>query len=208
MTITIRRATEGDEAALSRICLLTADAGRSAEQFHDFGELPGLVYAVPYVKLPTTWGFVMEDEDKQQVVGYILGSTDTRAYERFAAEHWWPTLAEKYDLEKNTAIVKDADRRYAQLLRNMHIAPEANIAFSPAHLHIDILEDYQKQGWGRKLIGTAVSFLKCQGLEGVWLGLDPRNEGAKKFYRRLNFKEIEGAPDDSQMGLRFEDFGS
>lgn len=202
MALRIRRATENDAPALSRICLLTADAGVSAEPFHDFGELPGLVYAVPYVKLPTTWGFVLENEATKDVVGYVLGSTDTRAYERNAAEQWWPPLAAKYPPEK---FVKPGDVHYANLLRNMHTAPDANIAFSPAHLHIDILKEHQKQGWGRKLIVAAVQFLIGEGLQGVWLGLDPRNEGARKFYKRLHFEPIENAPDNNQLGLRFAD---
>ncbi|KAK0468215.1 acyl-CoA N-acyltransferase [Desarmillaria tabescens] len=200
-SITIRRATEADEAALSRICLLTADAGKSAEHLHDFGELPGLVYAVPYVKLPTTWGFVLVD-DTHTVVGYILGSKDTRAYEQYAAEHWWPVLAEKYPPESAT---KPADVRYMHLLRAMHTAPAANITFASAHLHIDILPEYQKQGWGRKLMQTALDYLKGENIEGsgVWLGLDPRNEGARKFYERLGFAAIEGAP-EGNMGIKFQ----
>ncbi|KDR83609.1 hypothetical protein GALMADRAFT_56472 [Galerina marginata CBS 339.88] len=203
MSLTIRRATESDSPSLSRICLLTADAGASAEPLHDFGELPGLVYAVPYVKLPTTWGFVLEDEATKEVVGYVLGSTDTRAYERYAAEHWWPALAEQYPPE---TAVKSGDINYTKLLRNIHTAPDANVAFSPAHLHIDILDKYQRQGWGRKLIAAAVQFLIGKGIQGVWLGIDPRNEGARKFYNRLRFEPIQGAPDDNEMGLRFADF--
>lgn len=38
----------------------------SAEELHDFGELPGLVCqcAVPYVTLPTTWSLVLPVEDE------------------------------------------------------------------------------------------------------------------------------------------------
>ncbi|KAF5344134.1 hypothetical protein D9758_008821 [Tetrapyrgos nigripes] len=203
MTLTIRKAVESDTSALSRICLLTADAGSSAESLHDYGELPGLVYAVPYVKLPTTWGFVLVDES-DEAVGYILGSRDTRAYEEHAAQHWWPNLAEKYP---PSTAVKPADERYMKLLRNMHVAPEANIAFAAAHLHIDILSEYQKQGWGRKLIETAVEYLKGEQVEGegIWLGMDPRNTEARKFYERLGFKDIEGAP-VGNMGIKLADF--
>lgn len=203
MPLHIRPATESDAPFLSQICLRTADAGSTAEHLHEFGELPGLVYAVPYVKLPSTWGFVLEDESSMEVVGYVLGSTDTRAYERYAAEYWWPALAEQYPPEKATL---PGDVHYTKLLRHMHTAPEANITFSPAHLHIDILEDYQRQGWGRKLIAEAVRFLIEKGLQGVWLGLDPRNENARKFYERLGFKLVAGAPDANQMGLTFSEF--
>lgn len=205
MGISIRKALESDAPALSRICLLTADAGAPAEHLHDYGELPGLVYAVPYVKLPTTWGFVMVDEAKDNlVVGYVLGSTNTRQYECHAAEHWWPALAEKYP---PSLAVKPDDERYMKLLRNMHTAPDANIAFAGAHLHIDILEEYQRQGWGRRLIETAVEYLKGEKVEGegVWLGMDPRNLSVRKFYERLGFTGIEGS-DESNMGLKFKNF--
>lgn len=203
-TITIRKATIDDAPALSKICLLTGDAGTSAEHLHDFGELLGLVYAVPYVNLPTTWGFVMVDEATNEVVGYILGSKDTRAYEKYAAEHWWPPLAEKYP---PSMAVKPADERFMKLFRNMDTAPEANIAFGAAHLHVDILEQYQKQGWGRKLIETAIEYLKGEDVQGrgVWLGMDPRNVGARRFYERLGFVRIEGA-DENYMGVKFENF--
>ncbi|KAE9383858.1 acyl-CoA N-acyltransferase [Gymnopus androsaceus JB14] len=194
MTITIRRASVTDAPSLSHICLLNADTGSSAT--YDYGELriPGLVYAVPYVNLPTTWGFVMVDEDRNdQVVGYVLGSTDTRAFETY------PELAAKYP---PSLAKKPVDEKYMNLLWNMHTAPDACIDFAAAHLHINILPEYQKQGWGSKLIGSAVEFLKSEGLNGVWLRLDPRNGAAKPFYGKLGFTLVEGAP-DNYMGLKF-----
>jgi ribosomal protein S18 acetylase RimI-like enzyme len=203
MTITIRPARESDEEALSKICLLTADAGQSAEHLHDYKELPGLIFAVPYVKLPTTWGFVMDDDSKptgENVVGYILGSKDTREFERYASEHWWPNLAKEYPVTK---AKKEADVKYTKLLENMFTAADRSIEFSPAHLHIDILPEYQKQGWGRKLIQTAADYLKEEGLPGVWLGIDLRNESAAAFYQKLGFHLIPGA-NPGNYGLSFK----
>ncbi|KAG6854852.1 hypothetical protein C0991_012042 [Blastosporella zonata] len=202
MTITIRKVTEADEAAVSRICLLTGNAGTSADHLHDYKELIGLTYAVPYLKLPTTWGFVMVDDAKDNaVVGYILGSKDTRAYEKYAAEHWWPALVAKYP----PSLAKTpADVYYMNLFSNMHTAPDTNIAFATAHLHIDVLDEYQGQGWGRKLISTAIEYLRGENIvgEGVWLGMDPNNIKARGFYARLGFKPIEGA-DENQFGVKF-----
>jgi len=203
MSLQIRRAVEDDASSLSHICLVTADAGLSAEALHDSGELPGLVYAVPYVKLPTTWGFVLEEEKTKEVVGYILGSTDTRTFEAYAAEHWWPPLVAKYS---DTNATKPGDIHYTKLLRNMHTAPDANVAFSPAHLHVDIVEKYQRQGWGKKLIRHAAEFLLAEGVGRIWLGIDPRNENARKFYARLGFVPIPSAPDDNQLGLHLQEF--
>ncbi|KAF8897667.1 acyl-CoA N-acyltransferase [Infundibulicybe gibba] len=197
MTLTIRKITEEDGPAVSRICLLTGDAGQSAEAQHDFGELPGLVYAVPYTKLPTTWGFVLADDTTSEVVGYVLGSTDTRVYEKYTAEHWWPALAAQYPPAMGA---KPADLKYMNMFRDMRAAAPAAIAFSPAHLHINILETCQRRGWGRKLIARAVEFLNGEGIERVWLGLDPRNHDARKFYERIGFTAIAGA-DEHTIGL-------
>ncbi|KAH6915323.1 acyl-CoA N-acyltransferase [Coprinopsis sp. MPI-PUGE-AT-0042] len=203
MVLTIRKATKEDEPFVSRICLLTGDAGNSAEHLHDYPELPGLVYAVPYVQFPTTWGFVLVDEDIGEPVGYVLGSTDTRAYEAYAAEYWWPTLAEKYP---PSIATKPGDVQYTKLIRNMYSASKTCVDFSPAHLHIDILAAYQKQGWGKTLIRQAIDYLKEEeGQDKVWLEMDPRNEGAKVFYSKLGFKEIEGGQ-PTQMGLRYDEF--
>lgn len=203
MPIVIRPADESDAPSLSRICLLTGAAGLSAEHLHDHGELLGLVYAVPYVKLANTFGFVMVNDATAEVVGYVLGTTDTRAFEREAEETWWPPLAAKYPVSDN-AGAKAADVRYMKLFQKMHTTPEGCIAFSPAHLHIDILPEYQRQGWGKVLIGRAVEFLRAQGIDGLWVGLDPKNENGKKFYARLGFKDIE-CP-GANMGLRFENW--
>ncbi|KAF9057690.1 hypothetical protein BJ165DRAFT_1397915 [Panaeolus papilionaceus] len=203
MTISIRPVKPDDEAQVSYICLVTADAGKSAEHLHDFAELPGLVYAVPYLHLPVSWGFVLEDQDSYELLGYILGSTDTREFERHMKESWLPRFVDRYPPE---AATKPADKHYTTLIRNMHIAPDANVQFSSAHMHINILDKCQRQGWGRKMVTTAVNHLRDQKFEKVWLGLDGRNVDARKFYSKIGFKEIEGAPDANQMGLVFDDF--
>lgn len=203
MAATIRPATEHDAPSLSRICLLTAEAGKSAEALHDFGELPGLVFSVPYVKLPTTWGFVLEEDESKAVVGYVVGSTDTREYEKYAGEHWWPALAQQYPVER---MSKPADVHYAKLLGNMFTASEEAIALSSAHLHINILPEYQRKGWGRKLIQTAARHLEHEGKHAiggkVWLGMDPRNTEAKAFYTKLGFKDIEGPGANMVINLK------
>jgi ribosomal protein S18 acetylase RimI-like enzyme len=209
MSITIRKATPLDKDAVSKICLLTADAGKSADGLHDIKELPGLVYAVPYVKLlpytaTSTWGFVMEVDETGEVVGYILGAKDTREYEQYTGEHWWPSLVEKYS---PSDAKRKADVRYCERLRDPHIASEAAIAFASAHMHINVLEAYQRKGWGKRLIGTAVGYLRGEDIrgDGLWLGFDPRNVDAKNFYERIGFKSFEGA-EDNELGLKFVDW--
>ncbi|TDL26579.1 hypothetical protein BD410DRAFT_812925 [Rickenella mellea] len=186
----IRPATPRDAPFLSHICLLTADKGNSAEHLHTIGALPGLV-------CPHTFGFVIEERDTKNVVGYILGTTDTRAYEAAAAISWWPRLRQEYplslvegyeDAATNDESHKDDDMRLTpddvQYIRTIHAPPRAEercIAFSPAHMHIDILPPYQRQGWGRRLVGTVVAHLREKGLNGLWLRMAPGNDNGAQF---------------------------
>ncbi|PSS37363.1 hypothetical protein EW026_g414 [Hermanssonia centrifuga] len=221
-TVSIRRATAEDSARLSYICLATADAGVSAESLHTAGELPGLMYAEPYVHVPEGFGFVLVDSSKpseghEDVVGYVLGTFDTRAFERSVKETWFPPYLEKYPLsalksepsENTPTHLRDLTPNDKHYIRTIHNPPSAsciNVGFSPAHIHIDILPAYQRQGWGRRLIGEAVNYLRGErGLDKLWLGLDVRNANAKKFYQRLGLKEMANAP-DGVMGLTFEDW--
>ncbi|KAI0638240.1 acyl-CoA N-acyltransferase [Trametes polyzona] len=204
----VRAVEPTDSLALNRICLLTGDAGKSAEHLHTFGELIGLVYAEPYAHLPATFGFVMVDPTKgDAVVGYVLGSFDTRTYEQHTIDEWFPRVRAKFNYPPETnAGATEADKRFINILFNPPRAPQAAVDYSPAHLHIDILPEYQRQGWGRRLIARAIAYLQEEkGLTRLWLGLDPRNDGAKKFYERLGFKELPGAPEGT-MGLEFEAF--
>ncbi|KAF7319862.1 N-acetyltransferase domain-containing protein [Mycena kentingensis (nom. inval.)] len=195
----IRPARTDDAPALLRICLLTADCGKSAEQLHEFPELPGSVWATPYLTLPTTWAFVLEDNG--EVVGYIVGSKDTPTYEQYARDHLWPALAKKYPVR---ATRLPDDQRYAKLVENFRVLPQTTLEFAPAHLHIDILPQYQGQGWGRRLIEHAVKHLQSVGVDGIWLIMDPQNVGAGKFYKKLGFASIPGSP-PNHLGLRFEE---
>jgi len=207
MPFTIRPATLEDTPALSRICLLTGDAGQSAEHLHRHSELPGLLWALPYVSLPPevahTWGFVLVDDTASDndrttkaIKGYILGTSDTRAYEAATEAEWWPALRIRFPLSSDTDERTTADQEYIDLI---HRAPDAALdaclAVSHAHMHINLVPEVQRRGWGRTLIGCAVDYLRERQIGAVWLGMDERNVGARKFYERLGFRGIQGAPE-------------
>jgi len=210
MSPAIRKATVADTDALFRICLLTANAGKSAEELHDFPELPGLTFAVPYLTRKATFAYVLEEEDTKEVVGYVVGSHDTREYEQDVHENWFPVHAVRYlygsPLDKPD--IKKGDRLYLDRFHNPkdYKACEESVAFSSAHLHINVLEKYQRKGWGKRMIGKAVEWLKEKGVDGVCVGVDERNEQAKKFYKKIGFEGIEGVLGDNQLGLKFVDF--
>jgi ribosomal protein S18 acetylase RimI-like enzyme len=205
MAPVIRPATKADESALSNICLLTANAGTSSKHLHSHPALPGLIYALPYLNLESTWGFVLDDDG--EVVGYTLGAFDTRKFEESAEADWWPSLKVLYQplLQDSDAALTAADGTYINTIMSFPRASDAMVAFAPAHLHIDILPSHQRQGWGRKLIARAMDNLKENGVKSVWLGMDPKNTEAAAFYGRLGFRKLEGAG-DGIMGITIQEW--
>lgn len=218
MPFTIRPVVPEDTPALSRICLLTGDAGQSAEPLHRHGKLPGLVWALPYVLLPPetaqTWGFVLtddavsdDDHTTKIIKGYVVGTSDTQAFERATEGEWWPALRIRFPLSSEVDERTTADQDYIDLIHRVpEVAPEACLAVSCAHMHINLLPEVQRQGWGRKLIGCAVDHLRGQQIGALWVGMDERNVAARIFYGKVGFRGIEGSP-DKYMALNFDEAG-
>lgn len=60
----------------------------------------------------------------------------------------------------------------------------------PAHLHIDLLPEYQQKGLGRQLINALCLHLKEKGVKGVMLSVFAGNKGAVKFYKKCGFTVV------------------
>jgi GNAT superfamily N-acetyltransferase len=58
----------------------------------------------------------------------------------------------------------------------------------PAHLHIDVLEGYQRQGIGTKLVKALESHLKDMKVIGICLGTSERNYKSIPFYKKNGFE--------------------
>lgn len=172
--LSIRPVHIDDTPALYRICLLTADAGESAESLHHFPELLGLHYIDPYVKLSPAFGFVLVSntaEEKEEVIGYLLATHDTRRHEAVAEEKCYPPLRVQYPNDPYPAEATARDQGVINRIHKPLIRPQGLIDIAPAHIHINILPQAQRQGWGVKLINHAVEYLKQQGQSGLFLGI-------------------------------------
>ena len=64
-----------------------------------------------------------------------------------------------------------------------------------ATMHIDLLEGFQGQGWGKKLIGIFVESVKREGGfgEGIHIGIAGENSKVVWFYEKLGFELLERA---------------
>lgn len=194
MSPLIRQARPEDRAALFSICLLTADSGADASALYSDPDYPGLVWSVPYLDFAPEHAFVLEDDDA--VIGYVLGATDTEAFERRLDADWWPMLAEKYAGREATA---KQDKGVLDRIRQPRHSDASLLKRYPAHLHINLLPAAQSGGWGRKMIETELDSLRKAGARAMHLGLSLTNDRAYGFYKHIGLDEI-GRDDAIFMG--------
>jgi len=191
----IRQFRAGDEVAIGRICLQTADAGGDATGILDDDELWAAVYALPYVVRHPEYAFVAEDA-VGQAAGYVLATPDTAAFDAWFRDEWWPRFHRRWprpapaDGSRAAGILRGAWDRGGRPGDAGEPGDARLAAAYPAHLHIDLLPSLQGRGLGRRLIETELTRLREASVAGVHLGVDPRNAGAQAFYGRLGFTRV------------------
>ena len=184
----IRPYQPGDREAVAEICLRTADHGSDARGVFEDDDLWAVVFALPYVTRHPDLAFVVEAPDGR-VVGYVVGTDDTDAFEDWFRDEWWPRFAERFPRPPVERSRQDGTVRYAHS-RRAGAEPYAGLGY-PAHLHIDLLPEAQGRGLGRTLIETLAAALRSRGVRGLHLVASDRNAGALAFYDRLGFKRLE-----------------
>ncbi len=187
MTI-IRPYRPGDRAALDEICILTAHHGGDARpHYRDPGILPE-IFAAPYAHLEPRFAFVLADADDRPA-GYVLGTADTATFVKRFREEWLPLVSGRYPPLTREPIQTDEVMRRLLHQPERMIVPE--LESYPAHLHIDLLPAYQRQGHGRKLIDRLAQALREAGVPALHLGMVTENTAARAFYDRIGMHVID-----------------
>jgi len=70
-------------------------------------------------------------------------------------------------------------------------------------MHINLLPEAQGQGWGRKLISVAIKHVQRHHGSALFLGIDPRNDDARRFYKHVGFEHVPTANGENYV-LDFE----
>lgn len=161
-----------------------------------YDDLLGAIFAVPYAVRHPDYTFVIADE-QDRVVGYVVGTPDTVAFETWFRDHWWPEHVERWPIPEDSSSREAGMLRYAGS-RGPDSEPHA--ARFPAHIHIDLLPEAQGGGWGRKLIETERARLIDAGVPGWFLTTAAANAGAISFFTRMGFTPLESSPDSQSFG--------
>lgn len=193
----IRPFRPGDEPALAEICLRTADAGADATGVLDDDALWADIFVLPYAARHPEFVFVVETDDGR-VAGYIAGAPDTRAFEQWFRDEWWPERGARHPLPTAEVTRQDGILIYAYG-RGPGAEPYGDDY--PAHLHIDLLPELQGQGWGRRLIDALSEALRAAGVTRLHLVADAENTGAVAFYERLGFTPLDSHAGAQAFGM-------
>lgn len=170
----IRPMRPDDLKEVEYVCRMTAGPGCQRDPV--LGYRIARMFSTYYVRECYDTCFVLVD-DSDKVVGYILCEPDYKRYNKFFR---------KVDVPEIKKLDKASGRK-------AWLFPIPCTFFGrkyPAHLHIDILDEYQNQGFGAKLMDALFTELKRRNVKGVMLQADIHNEGAVRFYKRLGFKML------------------
>jgi len=184
--MTIRKYQEKDFEATKYVCI------------HDMVGVEGLENLIAYVetmfcryyleKEPENCFVAVDENDKP--IGYIYGVKDYDKYQENFGEYI-------------NRVSEIEDRRFfAEALTEMYDHAIYKEDY-PAHLHIDMLPDYQSKGIGSKLITAFCDYLKEEGIKGVMLIVGTENEGARRFYERNGFTLLQDKPTGAAYGMKF-----
>jgi ribosomal protein S18 acetylase RimI-like enzyme len=183
VTASIRDVEGRDREAVARICRLTGRGGDDATGAYGDDDLLADVYASPYLEHPSGFG-VVAIGDAGQVVGYLIGTTDTASFSHWFVSDWWPRVS----AGKEPRTPDDGPLFRAAV--DPHRMLVSNLSRYPAHLHIDLLAEARGGGTGRRLVDAALDILRDRGVAGVHLVVAASNRGAVAFYERTGFTAL------------------
>jgi GNAT superfamily N-acetyltransferase len=185
--VIVRSYRPSDLDALYDICVRTADAGGDARGQYYSDLLMGDLFAAPYAVLEPEHAHVLDD-GTGRAVGYIVGTADTARFVRRYRAEWVPRTLDRCPPPNEPPRTAD-DHMLALHHHPEHMIVPA-LAGYPAHLHIDLLPDYQRKGWGRRLMARFIDGLHTAGVPGVYLSMLTRNRPAYAFYKRVGFTDF------------------
>ena len=177
----IEHAREQDRPALAEICLQTAAAGEDGTSLYGDPELPGQFWVLPYAAFEPDLAFVLRGRGR--VLGYVVGASDSQAFAGRLDRDWWPALRTRY---ASFQPVADLDAAALRRLANPE-PPDGRLSAYPAHLHVNLLPEAQRDGWGRRLVERELDALRAAGAAAVHLGVSVKNERVVAFYEKLGF---------------------
>jgi ribosomal protein S18 acetylase RimI-like enzyme len=194
----IRPYQVGDREAVYDVCVRTGAAGQDARGRFSTDDLLGDIYAGPYLYLEPEHAYVLDDGSR--AVGYVIGTASTTGYVAAYTERWLPLMRERYQ-PPTSPPATDEEHTLADLF-NPELMLLDELAPYPAHLHINLLPDYQGSGFGRAMVDTFLASVAAAGVTACYLAVRPTNTAALGFYAKLGWQRLPFGTDNTILMAR------
>ena len=127
-------------------------------------------------------------EDDAGVAGYVVGTTDTRAFDAQLERDWWPALRRHYaDTADIAPEARNADQNRIFAIHHPGVTPDEIVGPFPAHMHMNLLPRLQGQGLGTGLFKAWFERARELGAMGVHVGVSPTNPRGMAFWQAMGF---------------------
>ena len=171
--ITIRAYKSDDLESVRDVCHKTAHT----KTYQKNKDLVTTMYLDYYAIEEPEYVFVAVDETDTPI-GYVLCSVDYDKFHKVFIEKYASKIKKRFPIDYYNK------KSFEPKILKKHL-PQY-----PAHLHIDILDGYQGQGVGRKLLDALFNKLKEDNIPGVCLVAAKSNKNACGFYEHMGFQKI------------------
>lgn len=156
---------------LRTVCIEQASERARTDRKH--GAFTLLMYCDAYLEHGIAY-MLLDDEGVAR--GYVLAAEDA---------HVW-----RHDFEPYRAQIVRLGPEYESRVADELDFYESVSDKYPAHLHIDIAEEFTGHGGGRMLMEALLQRLRIDGIPGVVFGVSAANERAVGFYRHMGFEKL------------------
>ena len=148
------------------------------------------MYCDYYLDNQADYCFVAVDEHDLPV-GYVLCAVDVDDYVEQMQEMYLPLVRK----------VSSSD--YFHFVAESKIAQRYVRHGYTAHLHINLFEEYRRQGIGTELLKTVENKLTEMFVEGAYLICDRKNQAARAFYEKNGYEDIDYLSNAISYGKKF-----
>jgi ribosomal protein S18 acetylase RimI-like enzyme len=193
--INIRKYQPGDEPAIQDITYQTGFKGQDLEgrNFIDDQRLWFMIFIYYYVRYEPEHCFVAVDAATDRPIGFICGTPDTHSQSQRFQQKVIPRIIARtvfYTSLRYPGTFLNC-LKMTSMLEIKDPAAEAQIvAEYPGHLHINLLPDYHRQGFGSQLLTTFEDHLRALGVPGLHLGTSNYNHKAVPFYEKHGYRIV------------------
>ena len=182
----IRRYRSDDRDAVYDICVRTGAAGQDARGLYSSDVLLGDIYAGPYLHLTPEHAYVLDDG--RRAVGYVIGTASTEDFVAAYLADWLPRMRGRYEPPAPQPASQEEQKLAEMFHPERMLRPE--LAPYPAHLHINLLPEYQGSGHGRAMVSTFLASVAAVGATSCHLAVRRANTAAMPFYDKLGWRRI------------------